>query len=463
MPKYSMDLLDEIKLFFLPEQSNDIVRHTLTASGKNVINHITVNASNYCITDTVDDEDTAFEKQLKRKTKHALYVALKAHFNKQLPWGSLTGVRPSKLAYEFLYDGGVPGQLSEYLIKNFDVTSLRADMIKQIIENQTKCLGDKKMLENRVNLYIHVPFCPSRCNYCSFPSAVIKNNGINLSAYVECLVQEINDTLALVKKQGKSVYSVYIGGGTPAVLSAADIKRLLQTVGHLNVEKTFEAGRPDSINTEKLETIKLAGVTRICINPQTLNDDTLFRIGRKHASSEFFEAFGAAKQLSLDINTDIIAGLDGESAADFEKTLTQLLRLSPENITVHTLSRKRASENAEKLLQNDDIYRMMDLAAEYIPAAGYTPYYLYKQKYMLGNLENIGYCRPGKECHNNITVMEELLPVYACGAGAISKSITDSGSITRYQNAKDVKLYVEEFDIRTAKKYKILSNQFTRD
>ena len=389
----------------------------------------------------------------KRFLKLALYDSLASYCGVGLPWGSLTGIRPTKLAYDYFSSGGSADSIAEYLTNAFRVSEKKANTIQKIINVQSKYVHD---IKNGVNLYVHVPFCDGRCYYCSFPSADVNKNSAYLAPYVTKLAEEIREVVKLIKEQGKRILSIYVGGGTPSVLDAKMIAELLTAIDSNGVEFTFEAGRPDSITAEKLSVLKEYGVTRVCVNPQTLNNETLARIGRKHTAEMFYNVYESAKSYGFDLNTDIIAGLDGESVDEFKRTIDQIASLRPENVTVHTLSRKRGSVIAENDLKIfcADIAQMTDYAYE-IFSSDYNPYYLYRQKYMVGNLENIGFSLPCKECVNNITVMEEMASVYACGAGSISKLVTN-GAIHRHASVKDVKLYLNEFDTRLNSKLAFL-------
>lgn len=388
-------------------------------------------------------EDTAY----KRFVKLSVYKALSEHFNEKLPWGSLTGVRPTKLAYEKLAECGDFDEAERYLIDDFLVTPQKAELIKDILLIQKPYVEN---LSNKINFYVHIPFCNGRCSYCSFPAADILRHKKWLDPYAEALVEEVKRIRALIDEQGKEVLSVYIGGGTPSVLSPSQLKTLLKAINCNGVEFTFEAGRADSIDEEKLKVLKEYGVNRICVNPQSLNDKTLEVIGRRHSVDDFYQAYNLADKYGFDINVDVIAGLEGEELADFQRTLNGVAELLPANITVHTLCKKRGSDLAEGIKESTEIQSMMDYAASRLNGK-YKPYYVYRQKYMAGNLENIGYTMSDKACVNNITVMEELVPVYACGAGSISKNIIN-GTIVRHASVKHVPMYMEEFDSRLKRK-----------
>lgn len=447
--KFSADLLDELRLFSAfydgsPIRVDFSDSVTLCAS-------IVVGEFSKKFDSPLPCGDGLEVKRItKRFLKTALYDTLSEHYGVKLPWGSLTGVRPTKLAYDYLSRGGSPDGISSYMQSVFRVDGKHADIIEKIIDVQRPYIED---LSDKVNLYIHVPYCDGKCIYCSFPSADVNAKNSRLGEYLDALIKEISVVKEFIARNGKHILSVYIGGGTPSVLDANGISRLLRATDMHGAEFTFEAGRPDSITRDKLKAMRDGGVTRVCINPQTLNDRTLERIGRRHTTAQFFKAYETAAEYGFDINTDIIAGLGGENLDDFIRTVDGIFDLSPSNVTVHTLCRKRGSGLADSAIYSSEAERMTEYAANKL--SGYVPYYLYRQKNMVGNLENIGYAVSGHECINNITVMEELAPVYACGAGSISKLL--GGAIARHASPKDIGLYLSEFDERLKQKLNFFS------
>ncbi len=392
--------------------------------------------------------------------KTALYKALSDYSNIKLPWGSLTGIRPTRVAMRILSEGTARHEISRKMQSDYFVSPLKADLTAEILFNQSKSVGDRMSVatppetkDNLVNLYVHIPFCPSRCAYCSFVSQGIEKKTWQLLPYADALIKEIHMTKRIIAEQSKRIFSVYIGGGTPTVLSVELLGAVLNAAFAENAEFTCEAGRPDTITDEKLGIMNACGVNRISINPQTLHNRTLIKIGRNHTTEQFFEAYGAARKYGFVKNVDLIAGLSGETERDFMYTLNRVLELSPENITVHTLCVKRGANDAmSEREENLCAEKMVDYSVSALKKCGYEPYYLYRQKQMAANLENIGWCKPNMLCVNNVTVMEEMLPVYACGAGAISKLLGANGKIVRLANPKDVLLYLKEFDERMAKK-----------
>lgn len=374
-----------------------------------------------------------------RLSKIALYDALCAHTGRQMPWGALTGVRPTKLFYEAMRAGKTDGQAADVMKNVYRVSESRANILRQIISEQN---GRVFFSPEYYNLYIHIPYCTTRCSYCSFVSAPIERNKAQSKEYVRLLCDEINRSAELLRSHGKKILSVYIGGGTPTALDENDLDFLLSAIGEHNCEYTCEAGRPDTVTIEKLEILKAHGVTRVCVNPQTLNDKTLVLIGRKHTVKQFFDVYGMVKERGFDINCDLIAGLEGETLSDFITSFEGVRALEPQNITVHSLSRKNGSAIHYDPTENNETGEMTDYALSNL--GEYKPYYLYRQKRQACNLENVGFSLPDKQCVNNITTMEETVGVMACGAGAISKTV-GNGNITRFANMRDVPLYISRY------------------
>ena len=399
--------------------------------------------------------------------KHALYRALSEYRNKTLPWGCLTGIRPTRLALRLLQSGSSPQNAERRLINEYFVSPDKASLTLRIMDVQRRQTEDRMCVagdparcgNDLVNLYVHIPFCPTRCAYCSFVSEGIGKKQWLLLPYAEALCEEIRRTKDLLAEQNKRIFSVYVGGGTPTVLPPDLLYKVLQTAAADGVEYTCEAGRPDTITAEKMHILRQCGVNRVSINPQTLHDTTLQKIGRAHTAEQFYAAYECARQYGFVKNVDLIAGLQDETQEDFAYTLAGVLALQPENVTVHTLCRKRGSADAQsEARQNENAEAMVSRSVAMLNGAGYNPYYLYRQKQASGNLENIGWCKPGFLCVNNVTVMEEILPVYACGAGAIGKAMAAGGKILRHANPKDVLLYLHEFEERMAKKEAFYKN-----
>lgn len=383
-----------------------------------------------------------FEKYKKDYTKNrtakiavgiAVFEAGKRFFGTVPPWGILTGVRPAKIAAEMLDSGMSVSAVKKTMEKEYFLNPKKSTLVTEIAAIEKKIIDSTE--ENACSVYISIPFCPSRCAYCSFVSYATPRLLSLIPDYLERLKKDIDRMFDTIKKVGQKVVTVYIGGGTPTTLDETQLEDLLAKIAE-NVdvfslkEFTLEAGRPDTITKEKLDIAAKYGVTRVSINPQTLNDSVLKQIVRKHTSEDFFNAYNIARESGIKyINTDLIAGLPGDTFAGFTKTVDSILKLSPDNVTVHTFCVKKA---ADILRYNSDIYsrnggdtpKSVSYAFVKTKNAGYIPYYIYRQKNTVGNLENVGYAKPGSEGLYNIYMMEDVHSVFACGAGGVTKLIS---------------------------------------
>lgn len=384
----------------------------------------------------------------------AIYRLLRDYTGTELPWGILTGVRPSKLVFERI-EKGEAGHL-KYMADKYYVSAEKAALATKVAAVEYRLLNEMDY-KNGYSLYVGIPFCPSICNYCSFGSHPLERFNKFVEPYLDALVKEIEYTATCLP--GRKLETVYFGGGTPTSLSAEQLQRLIKCIKNnydlTNLyEWTVEAGRPDSITEEKLVMLKEEQIGRISINPQSMVQRTLDAIGRRHTTDQIREAFVMARSLGFDnINMDLIAGLTGESIKDFEYTLGEIEKLDPDSITVHTLARKRAarlttSSELYEGLDATDVPVMVDTAADYMKAHGYEPYYMYRQKNMSDNLENVGYARKGKEGLYNILIMEEKQMIVACGSGASTKFVRDAGEgrFERVENVKNVEEYINRID-----------------
>lgn len=385
------------------------------------------------------DDELVFKRLAKRSCKLAFYKVISSAKGKSLPWGALTGIRPTKLAYNEIADG----RDFEKLFSDACVAPENTALVKKILEVQK---GFYK--KGGQDLYVSLPFCPSKCDYCSFITAPIENTRKFVGEYVNCIVKELYS----IKPFIDNLRSVYIGGGTPFVLDNAQLTPIYAAINELfgsNFEYTVEAGRPDVFTEEKCALAKEYGVNRICVNPQTFNDETLKKIGRKHTAEQTLSAYAMAEKYGFDINIDLIAGLADETAEDFAYSLERAISLSPAAITVHTLSLKsgaKLKENTKKLFVAG-IGEMINISREKLTAAGYEPYYLYRQKYQAGGFENVGWAKRGKACVYNIDVMEEITDNIAVGANAISKRLFgDEDRIERYATPKDIPTYISKLE-----------------
>lgn len=394
------------------------------------------------------------EKNYKDEFKKFLYRCLCEETGKNLPWGNLTGIRPTKIAMGMLETGQSDSEIISYMEEEHYVSKEKATLSLDIAKREKRLL-DMLHYENGYSLYIGIPFCPTTCLYCSFTSYPIYSWKNKMEQYLEAVFQEI-DYVADAYKD-KILDTVYIGGGTPTTLEADELDRLIykvkSTFNFENVKEfTVEAGRADSITYDKLMVLKKHGVSRISINPQTMKDDTLKVIGRRHTVDEVIEAFKMAREIGFDnINMDIILGLPGEMEEDVSYTVNEIKKLRPDSLTVHSLAIKRASrlhswitENGIATLNNTD--KTMEIAAKAAKDMDLKPYYLYRQKNMSGNFENVGYACEGKEGIYNILIMEEKQTIVAIGAGSITKRVFADGRIERCDSVKDVDQYIERID-----------------
>ncbi len=388
---------------------------------------------------------------IKKECKLSIYQDLCDYTGKTLPWGNLTGIRPTKLAMGMLAEGKEDAEIVAWLKAAHAVSDEKAQLSLDIARRE-KAILDRLHYEDGYSLYIGIPFCPTTCLYCSFTSYPIAVWRKRVEEYLQALFQEIDFVAETYKN--KILDTVYIGGGTPTTLEAAELDRLLQYVRNQfdfrqMTEFTVEAGRADSITREKLDVLKKRGVTRISVNPQTMKDETLRYIGRQHTVAQVKDAFWLAREAGFDnINMDIILGLPGELESDVQNTIHEICKLNPDSLTVHSLAVKRASklsqwieENGIATLRNTD--STMDIAQKGAYALEMKPYYLYRQKNMSGNFENVGYAREGKYGIYNILIMEEKQTIVACGAGSVSKRVYPDGLIKRSENVKDVSQYIE--------------------
>ena len=384
--------------------------------------------------------------------KLAFYKAGTALLGTQPPWGALTGVRPVKLPTRSMLAGSTPKQAQKELEKEYFVSPERAKLAVDCA--RASVAARRSLKEGEVSLYIGIPFCPTRCAYCSFVSADVGRTLKLVEPYVEGLLREVAETGRVLREAGLTVRSFYMGGGTPTTLSAGQMDRLLTQCEECLplegcTEYTVEAGRPDTITREKLAVLKAHHICRISINPQTLEDHVLEAIGRKHSAGDIREACGLARDVGFDcINMDLIAGLPRDTFDGFRRSLEGVLAMDPENITVHTLALKKGSTLMERggaLPGGEEVARMLDWSRQILTTNGYIPYYLYRQKYMSGSLENVGWARPGAESLYNIVMMEELHTVVSLGAGGVTKLIRD-GTILRLTNPKYPHDYLSGLD-----------------
>jgi len=461
---YFADLADVVRVFYdepvSPDEGQRCIEHTHEQSEAGWVETCRFEGATEHVTAPHVSGALEQKRAIKRAAKTCLYNLLKRATGVRPPWGSLTGIRPTRLFYETLEGGQTPAQAEAWLTDAFDVTPSKAGLLREIVRVQRAVEAPQP---DEFDLYVAIPFCPTRCEYCAFPAEAIGRGNL-VAPYLAALMREIDLTALMMARKGLRVRAGYLGGGTPTSLSAMQLDRLLTTLrwkfpGAL--EWTVEAGRPDTISHEKLSVLRNLEIDRICINPQTFNDATLKRIGRAHTSSQIVEAFELARSLDFrDINMDLIASLPGETREDFERTLDRALELAPEGVTVHTLSVKRASRLHESGFTPEEpglAEWMVDEARARLTKAGYQPYYLYRQKHMADNLENVGYAKPRYACLYNIDNMEETAPVLALGAGAITKWVFPREKrIERAPNVRNIETYIREVDAMAGRKHTLI-------
>ena len=378
------------------------------------------------------DEEITFATHEAIAIGRAIFAAGKELLGHTPPWGILTGVRPAKVANSLLRSGKGILKAKKILRDEYFLNPQKAALAVSVAAAEHKMM--KRMEKNTCSLYISIPFCPSRCAYCSFVSYTTKRLLSMIDDYLDAMIKELDDTFETIKKLGMKVTTIYIGGGTPTTLSASQLDRLLTKINdNIKVddllEFTLEAGRPDTITREKFEVAKKHGVTRVSVNPQTLNDDILKEIGRHHSVDDFFRAYEIAKEIGFrDINVDLIAGLPGDDFKNFSETVDKIIDLSPTNITVHTFCVKKASDalrnnSSVYSLSGGDATKSVSYSQLKTKFAGYKPYYMYRQKNTVGNLENVGFSLEGHEGLYNVYMMEEYQTIFAVGAGAVTKLV----------------------------------------
>ena len=393
-------------------------------------------------------EERTAERTVKIAVGAAVIAALGGIMSYRPAWGIMVGVRPSKVAMEYLNAGMKKTKVKELLVNDYLVIPKKASLAVKVAASERKIIGTPDQKD--CSVYISIPFCPSRCSYCSFVSYSSKKLLSLIPEYLVSLKKDINDNFALIKRLGLNVKTVYIGGGTPTILDESQLRDLLGTVS-ANVdtstleEYTLEAGRPDTITEEKLAIAAAHGVTRISVNPQTLCPEVLERVGRHHSVDDFYRAYNVAAKSGIKyINTDLIVGLPGDSFKTFSSTFDEILALRPANITVHTFCVKKS---ADIIKSNTDIFSMrggdatkcVDYTQLKSPQAGYSPYYMYRQKKTVGNLENVGFALEGTEGIYNVHMMEETHSIFAIGAGAVTKIVKQNDDSDETKKSKIIR------------------------
>ncbi len=404
----------------------------------------------------------------RKETQHELGRQLFYCFEKLMgyrpDWGILTGVRPAKLFLRYCNEYGV--EYAEKFFRNkFLVSEQKLELCKKTIKSEEDIISLSR--DDSFSLYLSIPFCPTRCSYCSFVSHSVEKAKDILPQYVEFLCQELEITAKIAKSLNLRLETVYMGGGTPTTLTAAQLNRVLGTVReNFDMSRvrefTVEAGRPDTIDADKLNAIKQNGVTRISINPQTMNDSVLERIGRRHTANDTVRAFKLAREIGFDnINMDLIAGLPSDTFESFKTTMEEILKLEPESVTVHSLSMKRASTlnttgQHDEIKAGSEAAKMVEFSRDLLSKNGIVPYYMYRQSKTVGNLENVGYAKRGFEGLYNVYIMDETHTILACGASAVTKlKDRESKNIKRIFNFKYPYEYINGFQELISRKIEI--------
>ncbi len=474
---YEYEITDIVKLFYNDKNIVFISDEPSSIQGLFLLSQ--VKACNYIETKLYDNgicigqnKEICFEeqikdkKQLKKAIKKSVYSVLSAYNNKKLPWGILTGIRPAKLVHELLDKGKSKDEIFNILKEDYFISDKKFELVYAVAQRERGVMQGTD--GDMVSIYIAIPFCITRCIYCSFSSYLIDKYASLVNTYINALIKEIDYVSEYLRSKRIMIQSLYVGGGTPSSLNSNQLDKLLSYIQQsfdlsYIKEFTFEAGRPDTIDEEKLSIIKKHMVSRISINPQTMNNNTLKLIGRKHTADDIIEKFLLARSAGFDnINMDLIAGLPKENITMFKETLKQIEALCPESVTVHTLSIKRASLLMESkshffLSGEDMINEMMDTAYDRLNAMKLYPYYLYRQKNILGNLENIGFAKEGYDSIYNIQIMEERQSILALGAGATTKLVyPEENRIERVFNVKSPEEYISRIDEMIDRKRKLM-------
>ncbi len=462
MPPQALPGLDVAQDYLLAEMSADT-----TCGGDDALLKVTLRRTGSLYTGQETSQLNIPEKERVVALARILYRTALQSGCRALRWGVLTGIRPVKL-FHALAAQGVPEQEANARLCARYLLSDEMAQLAQTVRRAEQKINDQS-LPTGFSLYISIPFCPQRCSYCSFVSQSVDKLRPLVAPYVEQLCAEIAEIGQIVKRLGLTLQTVYFGGGTPTTLSAEQLTKIFLQISDAFdlsnlLEYTVEAGRPDTIDRERLLALKAAGVTRLSVNPQTMNDHVLSAVGRRHTAQQVVEAFELSREIGFEsINMDLIAGLPGETPESFENSLKKVLALNPDNITVHTLTLKRASTLSEdpaavarQYARHAEVAQMVDTARRLVCAAGYAPYYLYRQKNAVGSLDNTGYARPGKEGLYNVFIMDETHTILAAGAGAVTKLRAPYGeAIERIYNFKYPAEYLSRYQIVSNRKERV--------
>lgn len=467
--------LENIKnLFYPPEKEVSDPSFSLTGEVKYSVNSkmeasVTLTAGGR----TVAEQATETElleggvRQGRRLARLLFYRSLRELTGREgSPWGILTGVRPTKVGHFFADRGFKPAEMETILVRYYGLREDKARLLVEVVERERELLPPERWRRGAA-VYVSIPFCPSRCAYCSFPSFPYQKERVR--EYLQVLRREIEGAAELIARTGLEVYALYVGGGTPTVLAGEELADLLDMLtsffaGEHLVEFTVEAGRPDTVGVEKLSLLRTRGVNRVSINPQSFHTATLAAIGRAHSPEEVEKAYFQAREAGFPIiNMDLIIGLPGEKEAEVAATVAKVIELEPENVTLHSLALKKGSlllgaGSPLPLPGDEEAARMMDLARESLRQAGYRPYYLYRQKRIAGLGENVGLARPGTECLYNMAVIEEKGVIFGLGAGATSKVGREEGTVVNIFHTRDPAAYVRNWEEKAARREEAVIN-----
>lgn len=414
-------------------------------------------------------------ENIKEALKKLIFSSLKEITGDYYPWGILVGIRPSKIALKYLEEGKSEDEIIELFRNKHLASEEKARLCIEVAKKEKKLVNKD---EKNIAIYIGMAFCPTRCFYCSFTANPIRGNKKLVNPYLEALTYEIREMKKYVDERGLKIESVYFGGGTPTAVNNEEFEEIMKEIYNAFVENrnliefTVECGRPDSITLEKLQTMKKYNTTRISINPQTMNDNTLKMIGREHSSQDVIEKFNLARELGFnDINMDMIIGLPGEGIKEAKYTAEEILKLRPDSLTVHGLSLKRASILYENFIlkkgiqikNQEELSSMYEMSRILAKDLDIKPYYMYRQKNMVGNMENLGYSKVGKECLYNIQMIEDKQTIIALGADAVSKVVfLEENRIERFGNVKDIREYTSRIKEMVEEKRKLLDTLYLK-
>ena len=469
---------EQSKISTDPEEDGILVDVSINRDGATITGFAQVmhNGNEYSATlseqVTTDNSETE-TRQLKRIYSHVFLEVLEQLTGMKQSWGILTGIRPMKLFHKYRQLGNSVGEAKRLLMEKHRISEEKSELLATIERVQLKAIPDLHQIQNDVSIYIGIPFCPTKCAYCTFPAYAIHRKNGRVENFLDGLHEEIREIGKWLTERNIKITTIYFGGGTPTSIEAEEMDALYQTMydsfPHMKEvrEVTVEAGRPDTITPAKIDVLKKWGIDRISVNPQSYTDETLKAIGRHHSVQETIDKFWLSRNMGMkNINMDLIIGLPNEGLEEFRHSLDETEKMQPESLTVHTLSFKRASEMTRnkdkyKVADRETVEQMMQMGEQWTKENGYLPYYLYRQKNILGNLENVGYAKLGEESLYNIIIMEEVQTIIGIGCGASSKFMDPmSGKITQFQNPKDPAAYILTFEDYIEKKIEHLERIF---